>query len=46
MKLANTLDNRLTGTKHSKLMLWSIYRQENNVSVEFKVHAAHEFLSF
>lgn len=46
MKSATTLGTRLTGTKHSKLILFSIYKQENNASGEFQVHAAHEIISF
>ena len=46
MKSTTTLGTCLTGIKHSKLVLFSIYKQEDNASLEFQVHAAHEFLSF
>ena len=46
MKSATTLSTCLTGTKRSKLILFSICKQENNASGEFQVHAADEFLSF
>ena len=44
MKSATTLSTCLTGIMHSKLILFSIYKQENNASGECQVHAAHEFL--